>query len=578
MKRIFYLIILLFFLINFQSPALPTTPGTLNSSLSLKIGLMEEPKTLNPFSATDRWSKNIIKQLYQPLYIKGPKNLDIVPWLAVEKPHFNHTNEVIIHLKKAQWEDGTPLTADDIVFTGNIIKEFQIPSFYSDWDFIKGLKALNKNTIKFTLTEKKAIFFSQTMLTPIIQKKQWKPIVLKARTSKNPIKTLLGYQPKKIISSGPFRFSKWESGKYIKLIKNEFFFGQGTKILGYKIGPYINEIVFLIYRDINQMIDALKSGEIDYIWGSIEPRYLSQIRNNLKIYLTTSPMNAIQYLAFNLRKEPFNDKHFRQALAYLIDKDILVTNVLNNYGVSLDSIIPPGNTIWHNSETRKYGKDLSRKERIQKAMDLLESAGYKWREKPSIEKSLVSYGKGLLMPNGEPVPPFIILFPSFEYDPARAISARFIQEWWKGVGIPVEIKSEPFRSLMKRVKDERNFDVVILGWNLGIDPDYLRIFFHSREAVKYGKNFSGYKNLDFDRLADASAIKTDFKERKELIKKMEQIIIEEVPYIPLYSSFMIEVYRLDRFSGWFQQLNGIGNIWSLLLVKSLLPYNEKSEN
>lgn len=420
-------------------------------------------------------------------------------------------------------------------------------------------------TVKFRLSEQRAIFFSQTLLTPIIQKKGWLSLVAKARASKNPLKTLLESRPEVTASSGPFKFYKWQAGKKVTLTRNESFFGQGMKIDGYKVGPYIDAVSFLIYNDTDQMIDALYRGEIDYIWGGIEPEHIKLIKENLKIYFVTSPINVIQYLSFNLRKKPFHDRSFRQALAYLINKNVLVENILNNYGVRLDSMIPPGNTKWHNPKTKKYGLNLSRTERIKKAGEILRAAGYRWKKKPGTES-----GKALFMPDGKPVRPITILIPTFEYDALRAISSKFIQEWWKDIGISVEIRFLAFKELMKRVKADHDFDAVILGWNLGIDPDYFRVFFHSREAVSYGKNFSGYQNRHFDSLAEASAIETDFKKRKKLIIEMEQILMEDVPYIPLYTPFIIDAYRLDRFHGWLNQLDGIGNIWSLLLVKSML--------
>jgi peptide/nickel transport system substrate-binding protein len=564
MKKILLLLIPIFSLVILHSSALKAEPKTVYPA-TLKIGIIVEPKTLNPFSATDRWSKNIIKQLYQPLYIKAPKTLDIIPWLAKNKASYdNKKKEVLIHLKQAFWDDGTRFSSEDVVFTVNIIKEFQIPSFYSDWNFVEEVKAIDNETVKFKLAEQRAIFFSQALLTPIIQKKEWVPLVTKARASKNPLKTLLESRPEKASSSGPFRFHEWQPGKKLTLTRSETFFGQEMEINGYKLGPYIDAVSFLIYKDTDQMIDALNKGEIDYIWGGIEPEQIKNIKENLKIYFVTSPINAIQYLSFNLRRKPFHDRSFRQALAYLINKNVIVENVFNNYAVRLDSMIPPGNTKWHNSKTKKYGMNLSRKERIKKAEEILQSAGYRWKEKPGTE-----YGKVLLMPDGQPVRPITILIPSFGYDALRAISAKFIQEWWKEIGLSVEIRFLAFKKLMKGVKTDHDFDAVVLGWNLGIDPDYFRVFFHSREAVSYGKNFSGYKNRHFDSLAEASAIETDFNKRKKLIIKMEQVLMEDVPYIPLYTPFIIDAYRLDRFHGWLNQLDGIGNIWSLLLIKSM---------
>ena len=77
----------------------------------------------------------------------------------------------------------------------------------------------------------------------------------------------------------------------------------------------------------------------------------------------------------------------------------------------------------------------------------------------------------------------------------------------------------------------------------------------------------GYRNEWFDKVSDESAAAMDEEKRRKLILEMEKFIIEEAPYIPLYVPYEIEAARIDRFVGWNEDLNGIGNHWSLLFIK-----------
>jgi ABC-type transport system substrate-binding protein len=163
---------------------------------------------------------------------------------------------------------------------------------------------------------------------------------------------------------------------------------------------------------------------------------------------------------------------------------------------------------------------------------------------------------------------FTILTPPADYDPLRAMSGVIIQEWLREVGIPSSAKPMAFWALMQKVKSQHDFDAFILAYGrLDIDPDWLRNFFHSSQNKLKGWNMSGYSNPDFDRMADESARAMDREKRRKLVWEMQQIVLKDVPYIPLYIPDMIEAVREGDFSGWVGTLEGIGNIWSFCEVK-----------
>ncbi len=136
------------------------------------------------------------------------------------------------------------------------------------------------------------------------------------------------------------------------------------------------------------------------------------------------------------------------------------------------------------------------------------------------------------------------------------------------LGMPVVAKSLSLKYLIQKVKKAHDFDFFVLGYgNLSLDPDYLRNFFLSKNNKPNGWNTSGYNNPRFDKIADASADELDMNKRRQLIWKMQDTIIEDVPWIPLYSPKVTEGIRRDRFTGWIGMVGGIGNRWSFCCIK-----------
>jgi ABC-type transport system substrate-binding protein len=313
---------------------------------------------------------------------------------------------------------------------------------------------------------------------------------------------------------------------------------------------------------------ALKKGTIDMYWQGIQPGYIEGLRRHPQIRIYASERSALYYLGFNLRRPPFDDPALRRAVAVLIDKNFIVKRILQGYGNPMVSIVPAGNEFWHNPRLPDYGDELDREDRIRVAARMLQEAGYRWETPPVNEKGEVVPARGLSRPDGSPLPQFEILTPPADYDPHRAISGLMIQEWLRQIGMPAAARPMAFGALLQQVKARHDFDAFILGYgSLSLDPDYLRVFFHSAFDRERGWNMSGYHNPVFDQIADASQSAMNMDERRALIFRMQEIIAEDVPYLPLYRPRMIEAVRTDHYTGWVPMLEGIGNLWSLCQLK-----------
>jgi ABC-type transport system substrate-binding protein len=303
-------------------------------------------------------------------------------------------------------------------------------------------------------------------------------------------------------------------------------------------------------------------------WWGIQAGYLDDLRKQKEISIFSNEKSALYYMGFNVRKPPFDDVVLRRAIATLIDKDFIISRILQGDGIKMVSVVPPGNKFYHCADVPLYGAGMTREERVRKAFDMLRKAGYTWEVPPVDTSGAVVKGEGIRQPGDKPMEKFTILTPPADYDPHRAMAGMIIQEWLRAVGMPVSAKPMAFGSLIQQVKTRRQFDAFILGYGkLSLDPDYVRAFFHSSYNKPKGWNMSGYSNPEFDRVADASAGAMDEKERCRLMAQMQKMILADVPYIPLYNPTLIEAVRNDRFHGWVEMLGGIGNTWSFCQIK-----------
>lgn len=261
------------------------------------------------------------------------------------------------------------------------------------------------------------------------------------------------------------------------MTKNPHFFGSGQTIGGHLLGPYVDSILFSVYGTSDVAILALKKGDIDYYWWDIQPGYIKDLKEQGSIDLYFNKKSALYYLGFNLRKAPFNDRALRQAIATVIDKEFIMTRILQGFGTPMDSIVPSGNHFWYNPKVKQYGPGLSHDQKIKAAVEILKVAGYAWETSPVAADGSIVTPSDLILPSGEKMDKFVILTPPADYDPKRAFAGTMIQEWLRELGMPAFSRPMAFNSLLDTVKGKHEFDAFVLGYGkLDLDPDYLRSF------------------------------------------------------------------------------------------------------
>ena len=543
------------------------------------------------------WNQYVLGGDKPSLYTYSAQRYDWVPSVAADFPTALREEQVggesfwtteVRFKEDVQWSDGTEVTAEDFVFTAQTVADMQLsgnwPSIV-DPEYFDHAEALDPHHLKIYFKQKPGLARWQFGLAfmPMMSKAYWEPVVIAAMQGGDITeqqKALYAHVPDHEPSAGGFGFHKWERGAFAEKEQNSrYFFTDsvvtqyangayetmkpgayefsaygdpgGDKSLEYTVGPYAESTIYSIYGSQDATVLALKKGDIDFM---LNPLGLSrglqkQLEGEDGLTVIENPNDGVRYLGFNLRKAPMDSQAFRQAVATLIDKEFISQTVLQGVAFPVYAMVPEGNRAWYNPHVPQIGKDMTRGERISRVVELLKGEGFTWETEPRVSEDgrfVEQRGEGLKMPNGQPMPAISVLAPSPGYDPLRSTFAIWIERWLNEVGIPVHADLTGFNLIVEKVFDQQDFDMWILGWGLTLYPDYLESFFHSRHSDLEGHNAGGYNNPEFDRLADELLAETDVEAARELVFEMQEFLAEDLPYVTLFDTPLVEAYRSDR--------------------------------
>lgn len=409
--------------------------------------------------------------------------------------------------------------------------------------------------------------------------------------------------------AGAFLFSREEPGSFLELKanKNYFFSGvtfagyesgayqeakpkgysftaygtpEGGKTFGYTGGPFVAKTVYSIYGDLNAAVLALQKGEIDILLNpqGLPSGLAESVKNDPNLALVQNESVAFRFMAFNTRRDPMGDAAFRQAVATLLDREFLTQTILQGVAYPVYSFVPEANADWYKNDLPRWGfqtdgTPMTREERVNKAVEILVAAGYSWSDNripvwDSENSTAVATGT-LVLPDGKKMPSLELLSLSYGYDPLRATFAIWIAEWLTEVGIPIRVRQLGFNALIARTIQEQDFDMFILGSQVGLFPSYLRDFWHSQESVKGGRNAGGYSNRAFDQLADQLLTCESYAACKPIADQIQVLIATAVPWIPLFDTGIYEVYNTRLGFPYTQTFGGLQYLYGLPSVVTL---------
>ena len=456
-----------------------------------------EPSNLIAMIAGDSASSAIAGNIFNSL-IKYDENLDYTPELAESWKISNNQKTITFKLKKGlKWQDGEPLTSSDVLFTWKLITNPKTRTPYAaDYQLVKKALTPDPLTFKITYADSYAPALDTWASLHILPKH-----ILKNEDINN---TFFSRNP---IGSSYYKLNDWISGQQVTLIANN------KSTSG---PPLIKKLISRIIPDTSSQFLELTADNIDLM--NINPIQYQRVfpaRKDLqkKIGLYKELGNGYTYLGFNLKKAPFNDIKVRQAINYAIDKEEVIKGVLLGLGESISSPYKPG-TRWNNPNLKPYPYNPS------KALKLLSDAGY------------IKNDKGILLKDGKPLKFEIIT----NQNKQREMTAVLIQRRLQEIGIKVSIRVIEWASFVNRFIKTGDFDVVVLGWSLSLDPDQYNIW-HSSQQGPGQFNFLGYSNKNVDKLLEVGRKELNILKREKIYHEFSKYLLEDSPIVYLYAGY-----------------------------------------
>ncbi len=475
-----------------EKPAVGPDTGPAYGDIFIDAGI-GDASTLIPPLASDATSHGIAGLIYNGL-VKYDGDLNLVGDLAESWEISPDNLTITFKLKKGvKWHDGQPFTAQDVLFTYQVMVDPKTPTAYSgDYLQVKRAEAPDDHTFRVTYGQPFAPALASWGLNILPRHLLAGQDITKSPLARAPIGT------------GPYRFKEWRAGERIVLTANpEYFAGR----------PYLNGYFYLIKPDQATMFMELKAGNLDRM--NLTPlqykRQTAYPKFDRLFHKYRYVSFSYVYLGYNLEDPRFADRRVRQALTHAINKEEIIQGVLLGLGQEATGPYKPG-TWFYNPEVPRFPYDPAR------AKALLAEAG--WR--PNAEGVLEKDGK-----------PFEFTILTNQGNTIREQAAQIIQRRLKEVGVRVKIRIVEWAAFIADFINKGRFEAVLLGWTTGQDPDIYDIW-HSSKTRPGELNFIHYHNPEVDRLLTEGRHTFDREKRKAAYFKVQEIIAEDQPYTFLF--------------------------------------------
>ncbi len=416
-----------------------------------------------------------------------------------------HNPVIIFSLRKGVlFHDGHEFDSGDVRFTyESIMNSKNLSPRIPDYEPIKKVETPDEFTFKVTYKRLYSPAFG-TWAMGMLPEHLLNDKALEAEASR------LGRDPatftmrdssfnRSPVGVGPFKFKEWRSDELIRLSRNS----------DYWEGP--PEYAEYIYRVIPDPI----SQEVAFYAGTIDSygagtHQVNRLKKDKRFQVFSDLSFGYTYIGYNMRREPFKDPRVRKALGMAINTRQIHRFVLNGQAEDLTGPFVK-QSDHYNRAVKPLPYDPKGAER------LLHEAG--WRKK-----------NGRLTKNGEALS-FQLLTNHGNVD--RKAIAVVVQDAWKKIGVQARVDTVEWAVFIKKYIHELNFDAVILGWSLGLDPDLYQIW-HSSQTNPGQLNFVGYKNPEADKLIVKIRQEYDHQKQVGYAHRLHRIIFEDQPYTFLY--------------------------------------------
>ena len=465
------------------------------------VRLFVDPPTLDPHLTTDATSAQIIVEVFGGL-VTIDRDLNVILDLAESLDVSGDGRVYTFRIRPdATFHNGRQVTAEDVRWSleraTNPLTESPVVDQYlgdivgvneklnGDAQTITGVRVVDERTIEITIDQAKSYFLAKlTYPTAFVVDRE----NIEA-SPKNWFRRPNG--------TGPFQLAEYEVGETILLTRND----------GYHLGaPHLGEVELILSGGTSRLM--YENDEIHLAGvGLADLDSILDPSHSLNAELLRAPPSfSVQYIGLNVNEPPLDDPNVRQALNMAIDKQEIASIVLGDLVVPANGILPPGFPAY-NAEIEGYSFEPL------KARELLEES---------------KYGDDL-----ENIPPITITTPgSFGANVSLDMEV-VLQMWERHLGITAEFQQTEFATFLKDLH-KRRFQMFDIGWIADYpDPEnFLDILFHSESS----NNHTNYNNPEVDRLLVEARVETDEFARHALYNRIEQLILDDAPWIPLWYS------------------------------------------
>ncbi len=470
----------------------PSAGGTMVDAMT------GEPSGLIAMIAGESAASAIAGNIFNSL-LKYDKNLDLSGELAQSWDVSSDQRTITFHLKpNLKWADHQPLTSADVMFTWlKVTDENTRTPYGSDFKLVSKAETPDAQTFKVTYAAPYAPALDTWAGLHILPKHLLKDQdINNSAFARNPV------------GSHYYKLTEWKNGQYLKLSRNKNA-SQGQAKIDHLLSRIIPDKAAQFLELSADNIDSMGLNPIQY--ARIFPSR-ADLTKNIGLYKELG--NSYSYMGFNLKRKPFDDVRVRQAINYAIDKQEIIDGVLLGLGEPVASPYKPG-TRWSNPSLKPYPYNPS------KARALLREAGYADTD-----------GDGILDKDGKPFSFEILTNQNKE----REMTAVLIQRRLKEVGIEVNIRVLEWASFLGRFIKPKQFDAVILGWSLSLDPDQYGIW-HSSQQAPGQFNFISYNNPQADKLLEAGRLELNPEKRMQIYHAFSKILLDDSPVIYLSAGY-----------------------------------------
>jgi peptide/nickel transport system substrate-binding protein len=470
---------------------------------SFSEGVVGSARFVNPLLAVSDPDRDLTELVYSGLLrvtADGQFTPDLAESYSISPDGLTYT---FVIRKNAEFQDGTKVTADDVVFT---VQKAQDPALQSprktNWDGVT-VKKVDAQTVQFILKQPYSPFIQNTTLG-ILPAHIWKS----ATIDEFPF----SQWNIKAVGSGPYKIDSivyTSSG-----LPSEYHLSAFQK---YALGrPFISNIVIKLYSDQKSLLDAESSGNIDSIHG-LSATELSGLKmdGSQKII---SPLPRVFGVFFNQNQAPvLLNPEVRQALSMATDKQAIVDGVLGGYGQTINEPVPPSQI------SAKSASVFDETAADAKAMALLTKNGWKQNANGIFQKTDSKKNTTTLS--------FSI---STSDAPDLKATALLLQKQWQKIGALVDVKIFEINDLNQNIIRPRKYDILLFGEVVSSYSD-LYPFWHSSERLDPGLNVAMYTNLKVDKILETLRNTTDETTQQKLYQNFETQIELDTPAVFLYS-------------------------------------------